>query len=106
MDEEEYPGEDELVSRAPTPQDLAKYTVIRVGDEICVDLMASASGIGYEEAAQDQIIRVVDGVPIPFASPRLLYRMKEKTHREKDRADLQFLRENYAEEIFGKGDPG
>jgi hypothetical protein len=27
--------------------------------------------------------------------------MKEKTHREKDRADLQFLRENHAEEIFG-----
>ncbi len=83
------------------PGEIAKYTVIRVGDEICVDLMASASGIGYEEAAKDQIIRIVDGVPIPFASPRLLYRMKEKTHREKDRADLQFLRENYAEEIFG-----
>ncbi|MGL4399203.1 MAG: hypothetical protein ACRCXD_05010 [Luteolibacter sp.] len=86
------------------PGEIAKYTVVRVGDEICVDLMASASGIGYEEASQDQIIRMVDGVPIPFASPRLLYRMKEKTHREKDRADLQFLRENYAEEIFGKSD--
>ncbi len=83
------------------PGEIAKYTVVRVGDEICVDLMASASGIDYEEAAKDQIIRIVDGVPIPFASPRLLYRMKEKTHREKDRADLQFLRENYAEEIFG-----
>ncbi len=32
--------------------------------------------------------------------------MKEKTHREKDRADLQFLRENYAEEISGTGDKG
>lgn len=63
--------------------------------------MASASGIAYEEASKDQIIRIVDGVPIPFASPRLLYRMKEKTHRQKDRADLQFLRENYADEIFG-----
>ncbi|RYD48466.1 MAG: hypothetical protein EOP83_26485 [Verrucomicrobiaceae bacterium] len=84
------------------PGEIAKYTVIRVGDEICVDLMASASGIGYEEAAQDQIIRVIAGVPIPFASPRTLYRMKENTHREKDRADLQFLRENYAEEIFGE----
>ena len=48
---------------------IAKYTVVRVGDEICVDLMASTSGIGYEKASQDQIIRVVDGVPIPFASP-------------------------------------
>ena len=88
------------------PGEIAKYTVVRVGDEICVDLMASAGGIGYEEASKDQIIREVDGVPIPFASPRLLYRMKEKTYREKDRADLQFLRENYAEEIFGKGDHG
>jgi len=169
MEEGKYPGEEELVSRAPTPQDLAdlcrllnasgtryivvggfairgagysretmevdlivatdpeneakvykaleslpdkailelqpgeiaKYTVVRVGDEICVDLMASAGGIDYEEASKDQVIRKVGGVPIPFASPRLLYRMKEKTHREKDRADLQFLRENYAEEIFG-----
>ncbi|MDA0767403.1 MAG: hypothetical protein O3A87_06190 [Verrucomicrobia bacterium] len=83
------------------PGEIANYTVVRVGDEICVDLMASAGGIAYEEASKDQIIREVDGVPIPFASPRLLYRMKENTHREKDRADLQFLRENYAEEIFG-----
>lgn len=28
--------------------------------------------------------------------------MKETTHREKDRADLLFLRTHYAEEIFGK----
>ncbi|MEO5714731.1 MAG: hypothetical protein ABIT37_14715 [Luteolibacter sp.] len=55
------------------PGEIAKYTVVRVGDEICVDLMASASGINYEEASKDQ-------------------------------ADLQFLRENYAEEIFGNGD--
>lgn len=81
------------------PGEVSKYTVVRVGDEICVDLMASASGIAYEEASQDQIIREIDGVPIPFASPRLLYRMKVNTNREKDRADLLFLRENYAEEI-------
>lgn len=83
------------------PGEVSKYTVVRVGDEICVDLMASASGIAYEEASKDQIIRVIDGVPIPFASPRLLYRMKEKTHREKDRADLLFLREHYPEVIPG-----
>jgi len=81
------------------PGEVSKYTVVRVGDEICVDLMASASGIAYEEASQDQIIREIDGVPIPFASPRLLYRMKKNTHREKDRADLLFLRQHYAEEI-------
>lgn len=86
--------------RERKPGEIDKYTVIRVGDEICIDLMASASGIRYEEAMKDQIIRTVNGVHIPFASPRLLYRMKEKTRREKDRADLQFLRNNYADEIF------
>lgn len=83
-----------------SPGEVSQYTVVRVGDEICVDLMASASGIGYEEASQDQIIRLIDGVPIPFASPRMLYRMKINTHREKDRADLLFLRENYPEVLM------
>lgn len=85
------------------PGEVSQYSVVRVGDEIVVDLMASACGIGYAEAIQDSIIRVVDGVPIPFASPRLLWRMKEKTHREKDAPDLLFLRQQYGDEIFGTG---
>ena len=84
-----------------SPGEVSQYSVVRVGDEICVDLMASACGIGYEEASRDSIIRTVDGVPIPFASPRLLWRMKEKTHRVKDQADLLFLRQQYSDEIFG-----
>ena len=83
------------------PGEVSQYSVVRVGDEIVVDLMASACGIGYEEAIQDSIIRIIDGVPIPFATPRLLWRMKERTHREKDAADLLFLRQQYGDEIFG-----
>src|SRR5439155_7176834 len=79
------------------PGDLHQYSVIRVADEIVVDLMRSAGGIGYEEAAKDVVVREVDGVPIPFASPRLLWRMKAVTRREKDRGDLVFLRQWFAE---------
>ena len=79
------------------PGELQQYNVIRVGDEILVDLMRSAAGIEYAEAAKDVVIREVDGVPIPFASPRLLWRMKVVTHREKDAADLLFLRHWFAE---------
>ena len=61
--------------------------MIRVADEVLVDLMSSAGGIEYEEAARDVAMHQVDGVPIPFASPRLLWRMKAGTHREKDAAD-------------------
>lgn len=54
--------------------------------------MGSAASIDYAEAAQDVVVRKVDGVAIPFASPRLLWRMKIATHREKDAGDLVFLR--------------
>jgi len=79
------------------PGELQTYSVIRVADEIVVDLMRSAGGIEYEEAAKDVVVREVQGVPIPFASPRLLWRMKAVTHRAKDAADLVFLRHWFAE---------
>jgi hypothetical protein len=79
------------------PGELQKYNVIRVGDEILVDLMHSAGGIDYTEAAKHVVVREVDGVPIPFASPQLLWRMKAVTHREKDAGDLVFLRHWFAE---------
>lgn len=75
------------------PGDIEKYTVCRVADEIVVDLMGSASGINYAAAAPEIVMREVDGVSIPFASPVLLWRMKVHTHRAKDAADLLFLRE-------------
>jgi hypothetical protein len=79
------------------PGELRQYNVIRVADEFLVDLMRSAGGIDYAEAAKDVVVREVGGVPIPFASPRLLWRMKAVTHREKDAADLAFLRQWFAE---------
>lgn len=79
------------------PGELQKYNVIRVADEILVDLMRSAGGIDYEEASKHVVVREVGGVPILFASPHLLWRMKSVTHREKDALDLLFLREWFAE---------
>ncbi len=37
-------------------------------------------------------MREIQGVPVPLASPRMLWRVKADTHREKDAADLVFLR--------------
>ena len=72
--------------------DVAKYAVVRVADEIVIDLMKSASGIDYEEASKEVVVRKIDDVKIPFASPRLLWRMKKNTRRERDAGDLFFLR--------------
>jgi hypothetical protein len=79
------------------PGELQQHNVIRVGDEIVVDLLRTAGGIDYEEAAKHVIVHDVGGVPVPFASPRLLWRMKAVTHREKDAGDLVFLRQWFKE---------
>jgi hypothetical protein len=78
------------------PGELQQHNVIRIGDEIIVDLLRSAGGVDYAEAAKNVVVREIDSVPIPFASPRLLWRMKVVTHREKDAGDLVFLREWFA----------
>lgn len=72
------------------PDDLENYTVVRVSDEITINLMAKACGISYEEAKNEIIIAVIDDVEIPLASPELLWKMKQ-TMREKDKLDLTFL---------------
>ena len=74
------------------PGEVAQHTVVRVADEIIVDLMKSACGISYDEAKLSVQYVDIDGVPIPIATPELLWRMKQ-TGREKDRLDLLFLRE-------------
>lgn len=52
--------------------DLEKYAIVRVADEIVVDLMRSAGGIAYAEARSLVVPVEIEGVLIPFASPRLL----------------------------------
>lgn len=76
--------------------DLRKYLVVRVADEILVDLMLAACGIEYEEASREMQVIEIRGVPIPFAKPKLLLRMKQ-THREKDVQDRIFLHRKIAE---------
>jgi hypothetical protein len=72
--------------------DVDKYSVVRVADEFVVDLMKSACGIGYEEAKAYVTFVDIGGVKIPFASPELLWKLKQ-TRREKDQLDLLFLKE-------------
>jgi hypothetical protein len=73
------------------PGEVADYVVVRVCDEITVDLMAKACGHDYESAKNLISPVVVDGVTIPFASPILLWKTKQ-TFREKDQIDRLFLR--------------
>jgi hypothetical protein len=73
-----------------TPGEIARYGVVRVADEILVDLMQSGCGVTYDDAIHDAVWREVLGVRIPFASKATLWKMKQ-TVREKDIPDRLFL---------------
>ena len=71
-------------------EDLREWVVVRVNDEITVDLMTAACGVTYAEAKDAFILRAIGGVEIPFASRDLMIRLKQG-NREKDRIDLEYL---------------
>lgn len=79
-------------ARELKPGDVAQYGVVRVGDEVMVDLMKSGCGVTYAEAAKDALTIEIEGVPVPFASPRTLWQMKQ-TPRAKDIPDRLYLRQ-------------
>ena len=69
-------------------QDVAKYRVVRVADEIVVDLMAEACGVSYADAIQSGVERLpVGDVEVPVASKELLIRVKD-TLRDSDKSDV------------------
>jgi hypothetical protein len=82
--------------REMSEDDLDAYHVVRVADEIVVDLMLTACGIAYEDAVNEVEAVVIQGVAIPFASAKLLLRTKQ-TYRDKDIPDRIFLEQKLGE---------
>lgn len=76
--------------REVRPSDLDEYVVVRVADEVVVDLMKSACGVEYQEASSMTHPVTLGGVTIPFATAELLWRLKQ-TVRSKDQVDREFL---------------
>lgn len=70
--------------------DIQRHVVVRVADEVVVDLMGRACGISYAEAARDAETLEREGVSIRVASPATLIRTKD-THRPQDALDRAFL---------------
>jgi hypothetical protein len=73
-------------------EDIAEWVVVRINDDITVDLMTEACSVTFEQARDGVEIETVDGVPIPFAGPELMLRMKQGV-REKDVWDRSFLQQ-------------
>jgi hypothetical protein len=71
-------------------EDIAQWVVVRVNDDITVDLMTEACGVRFEDTGNGIEIEIIDGVPIPFAGAELMLRMKQSP-RQKDTNDRSFL---------------
>lgn len=77
-------------AREIEPEEVAQYTVVRVADEIIVDLMHKACEVTYEHTRNHIAYYTVNDVRIPFLMPELLLQTK-MTIRPKDAEDRVFL---------------
>ena len=72
--------------------DVRDHTVVRVVDEVIVDLMGRACGLTYADVAADMEWLELTGVRVPIASPSALVRTKD-TYRPQDAIDRSFLQQ-------------
>lgn len=72
--------------------DLAQWIVVRVNDDITVDLMTAACGVTFEEVREHIEAVVLDGVMVPFADATMMLKMKQGW-RAKDIEDRSFLQQ-------------
>jgi hypothetical protein len=70
--------------------DLQKYTVVRVADEVLVDLLAAACGVTWSEASASALRMDLEGTPVIVADVETLIRTK-RTVRPSDAADRAWL---------------
>jgi hypothetical protein len=72
--------------------DVRDHVVVRVADEVIVDLMGRACGLSYADVMQDVEYMQLGDVRVPVASAATLLRTKD-TYRPQDAIDRGFLEE-------------
>ena len=74
-----------------TPHDLLENVVVKIADEVEVDVSRSAWRISFSEAIGSALKVEIDGVDVPYVDLKTLIATKE-TPRERDRADIVELK--------------
>lgn len=74
-----------------TPRDLLENVIVKIADEMEVDVSRSAWRISYEDAIGSALRVEIDGVNVPYVDLKTLIATKE-TPREQDRADVERLK--------------
>lgn len=75
-----------------TPRDLIDNVVVKIADEVEVDVSTKAGTVTYAEAIGSALEVTIDGVRIPYLGLDKLIESKS-TYREQDRLDVLRLRD-------------
>lgn len=79
-------------ARELTPQDLVENVVVKIADEVEVDVSTRAWKVSYTEAVGSSLRVTLEGVVVPYIDLRTLIKSKE-TYRDQDAVDVARLRE-------------
>jgi hypothetical protein len=79
-------------ARELTPKDILENVVVKIADEVEVDVSTHAWKVTYTDAIGSARESIVDGIRVPFLSIDSLIASKE-TYREKDALDRSRLME-------------
>lgn len=71
--------------------DVEQYSVVRIADEIVIDLLKKACNVRYHDAIKTAENLNLEGVAIPVANIDTMIKMKQGI-RPRDKEDLQFLK--------------
>jgi hypothetical protein len=74
-----------------TPQDFLDNVIVKIADEVEVDVSTRAWKVTYADAQKSSLHRTIDGVEVPYIDLPTLIRSKS-THREQDKVDIERLR--------------
>lgn len=81
----------EHAARELTPSDFIEHVVVKICDEVEVDVSKRAWKVTFVEAEASALKVEIEGVTVPYVDLATLIATKD-TYREQDRADLVALR--------------
>ena len=73
-----------------TPQDLVENVVVKIADEVEVDVSTRAWKVRYADAVGRSLKATIENVEVPYVDLQTLIKSKS-TRREQDKVDLQRL---------------
>jgi hypothetical protein len=73
-----------------TPQDLVENLVVKIADEVEVDVSTRAWKVRYADAIGTSLKTTIEGVKVPYLDLQTLIKSKS-TQREQDKVDVQRL---------------